>query len=54
MTAGLDFDMAVQKVLEGARGPALGHLIEHIGELIAEEDRDDGRRRFVGPEAVVV
>ena len=29
-------------------------LIEHIFELFAEEDRDDGRRRFVGSQAVVV
>ena len=34
---------------------ALGRdLLEDVGELVAEEDRDDGRRRFVGAQAVVV
>ncbi len=36
------------------RGSALGDLLEHVGELVAEEDRDDGRRCLVGPQAMVV
>ena len=35
-------------------GAALLDLLEHVGELIAEEDRDDRRRGFVRAEAVVV
>jgi hypothetical protein len=33
---------------------ALLDLLEHVGELVAEEDRDDRRRGFVGTEAVIV
>ncbi len=36
------------------RRRTLGDLLEHVGELVAEEDRDDRRRRLVGAEAVVV
>ncbi len=35
-------------------GAALGDLLEDVGELLAEEDRDDRRRRLVGAEAMVV
>ena len=30
------------------------HLLDDVGELLAEEDRDDRRRGFVGAQAVVV
>ena len=35
-------------------GAALFDLLEDVVELIAEEDRDDRRRGFVGAEAVIV
>ncbi len=35
-------------------GRALGDLVEDVGELVAEEDRDDGRRRLVGAEPVII
>ena len=35
-------------------GPSVGDLLEHVRELIAEEDGDDGRGRLVGPQPVVV
>ena len=41
-------------LLLGAGRAALGDLVEHVGELVAEEDRDDRRRGLVGAEAVVV
>ena len=37
-----------------ALGAALGHLIEDVGELLTEEDRDDCGRRFVGAQAMIV
>ena len=39
--------------LRAGRLPLLD-LLEDVGELLAEEDRDDRRRGLVGPEAVVV
>ena len=41
-------------LLLGARGAALGDLVEDVGQLVAQEDRDDGRRGLVGAEPVVV
>jgi hypothetical protein len=41
-------------LLLGAGRSTLGDLVEHVGELVAEEDRDDRRRRLVGAEAVVL
>lgn len=35
-------------------GAALGDLVEDVGQLLAEEDRDDRGRGLVGAEAVVV
>ena len=35
-------------------GAALLELLDHVLELVAEEDRDDRRRGLVGPEPVVV
>jgi hypothetical protein len=36
------------------RGLALFQLLEHVGQLLAQEDRDNRRRRLVGVQAVVV
>ena len=40
--------------LERALGQPLLHLVEDVGEHVAEEDRDDRRRRLVGAEPVIV
>ncbi len=49
----VDADRQMVLGLRGGRA-ALGDLLEDVGELLAEEDRDDRGRRLVGPEAVVV
>jgi hypothetical protein len=46
-----DFDEAL---LLRRGGTALGDLLEHVGQLITEEDRDDGRRGLVRSQPVVV
>ena len=38
----------------GARRLALLDLLEDVGELITEEDRDNGRRGLVGTEPVII
>ena len=38
----------------GRRGRALRDLLEHVGELFTEEDRDDRRRCLISAQAVVV
>ena len=44
-----------QRALLLRRGrAALGDLVEDVGQLVAEEDRDDRRRCLVGAEPVVV
>ena len=40
--------------LLGRLGAALLDLLEDVGEHVAEEDRDDRRRRFVGAQPVIV
>ena len=50
---GVDAD-GQRALLLGALGPALGDLVEDVGELVAQEDRDDGGWCFVGPQAMVV
>ena len=37
-----------------AGGAALFDLLENVGQLVAEEDRNDRRRSFVGPQAMIV
>ena len=43
-----------EAALLGALGAALLELVDDVLELVAQEDRDDRRRRLVGAEAVVV
>ena len=43
-----------EAALLGALRLALLELIDDVLQLVAEEDRDDGRRGFVGAEAVIV
>ena len=50
---GVDADRQRALLLRRRRA-ALGDLVEHVGQLVAQEDRDDRRRSLVGAEAVVV
>ena len=50
---GVDADLE-SALLLGGRGAALGDLVEDVGQLIAEEDRDDRRWCLVGAEPVIV
>src|SRR5207253_937611 len=49
----IDADVDGALGLAGLR-TALADLLEHVGELVAEEDRDDGWRRFVCTQTVIV
>ena len=49
----VDADLQHALRLRGLGAAALD-LLEHVGQLLAEEDRDDRRRGFVGAQAVVV
>ena len=49
--AGAEFHEAA---LLGGGGRALFELLDDVVELVAQVDRDDGRRGFVGAEAVIV
>ena len=52
---GQDIDADFQRALLLGCGRSAGlDLLEDIGELVAEVDRNDGRRRFVRAETVVV
>ena len=50
-TRGADVERAA---LLGGLGGSLFDLLEDVLQLIAEEDRDDRRRRLVGAEPVIV
>lgn len=39
---------------QGGIGTARLDLFEHVGELVSQEDRDDGGGSFVRPQAVIV
>ena len=47
-------DVEDATALGGLGAARLLHLLEDVGEHVAEEDRNDRRRRLVGPEAVIV
>ncbi len=38
----------------GTRGAAVLNLFDNIGQLFTQEDRYNGRRRFIGPETMVI
>ncbi|MPM49525.1 hypothetical protein SDC9_96255 [bioreactor metagenome] len=50
---GIDADAHGADLAPGGGG-ALFELFNHVGELVAEVNRDDRRRRFIGAEPVVV